>query len=258
MTRTRAAGAALAAIALLSACGSSGGSGGSGGVEADKSAQQILADAVNAMKSATSLHISARGTGGTTPETVTIELDVAAGGSAHGSLSTGGTTANVAMVNGKVYLQGRDFWSKVGGAQVAAAIGDHWAILPAGADSSGFNSFGDISTLADCFNLDHGTISKGGTATFEGRAAVVLLDKGDKPGTAPGKLYVAASGTPYPLGIQITGATRAGTPPGGEKCSGGSVSANDRATLTLSDYGKAVIVTPPPGALDLQSLAGGG
>lgn len=257
MTRTRAAGVALAAIALLSACGSS--SGGGGGGEADKTAAQILADAVSALRSAKSVHITAKSTDTTSPNAVDLDLDLAAGGSASGTVGTQGVTASVVVTGGKFYVRGRDFWAKVAGAEAATVIGDRWAILPASADTSAFTSFVNVNTLADCLNLDHGTLSKGGTATFDGQAAVVLVDKGDQPGTAPGKLYVAASGATYPLSLQVTGAAKAGTSPAGDKCNGGaSGSSKDTGTVTFSDYGKVVTVTPPPDALDLQSLAGGG
>lgn len=252
MTRTRMGGALAAAALLLAACG--------GGGEADKSPDQILGDAANALQSARSVHIDADSTGGSNG-TFHITVDIVSGGGARGSVNSSGVAAQFVVTGGKFYIQGRDFFAKFAGPQAATLIGDRWVLLPSNAGVSDFESFTDTTTLATCLRADHGSLSSGGTATVAGQGAVVIVDKGDKPGTAPGKLYVATSGTPYPLELQITGATQSGTPPGGSKCAGtsgsatGGSSSGGKATLLLA-YGASVSVTPPPNPLDLSSLAG--
>jgi len=264
MTRTRAAGAALAAIALLSACGSSGGGG-----EADKSAAQVLADAENALRTAKSFHIAVKSSG-TGSDALGIDIDLVAGGTARGTVTTEGVTASIVVIGGKFYLQGKSFWSHFAGEQAAAVIGDRWAILPSSADTAQFESYINADTFATCLDLDHGTLEKGGTETYNGKQAVVVVDKGDKPGTSPGKLFVSAAAPHYPLGLLVTGQSRPGTPPGGDKCNGGGSSSgsgdtsssssfvNGLGSFSLTDYNKVTAVTPPPNPLDLQAAAGGG
>ena len=256
MTRTRLGGGLLALGLLVSACG--GGSGGGGGGEADKTASQILADAVAALKSVSSFHISGRATA-TGSNAVSIDADVAADGSSQGKISMGGATASFVVLSGKFYVQGRDFWNSVAGPQAAAVVGDKWVILPSGSDTKNFEQFVNASTIANCLSVDHGTLSKGGTTTVAGHAAVVIVDKGDKPGTAPGKLYVATDSPTYPLRFEITGNASAGTPPGGDQCGSSSSSSDNRGTVTLSSFNASgVSVTAPPNPIDLQSLLSGG
>jgi hypothetical protein len=254
MTRTRSATAALAIGLLLAACG------GGGNGEADKTASQILADAVAALKSAKSFHISAK-SAATGTDALSLDLDLLTGGSARGKVTSGGATANVVVLGGKFYIQGRDFWNKFAGPQAATVIGDRWAILPSNADTSGFVSFVNTDTLATCLGISHGTITKGGTTTVAGQGAVILVDKGDKPGTAPGKLYVATSGPAYPLKLETTGTASAGTAPGGAECNGSSSgsnggSGNGPGSFTLTNFGTVGAITPPPSPLDLSSLGG--
>ena len=244
------AGSVLAIGLVLTACGGGGGNG-----EADKSANQILADAVSALRSAKSFHMEATSTGGSPFE---LTLDVVSGGAARGKLTSSGASADLVATGGKVYLRGQNFFAKSAGPQAAAVIGDRWVIVPSSADISGFQELLDTSRLAYCLQNDHGTISKGGTGSVGGQAAVILVDKGDKPGTSPGKLFVAAGGTPYPLELAVSGNATPGTPPGGSQCgaSGNSGTSGGTGTFFLSRFDESITVTPPPNPLDLSTLGG--
>jgi hypothetical protein len=258
MTRARVACTLLAAGLLISACGSSGGSGGGG--EADKTADQILADAVAAMKTVKSVHVVARETSSAASSglgNLILDIDVASADSAAGSITGTGVAAKFVFSAGKFYLQGKDFFAKLAGPQAAAVIGDRWVIVPSSAGLSGFEQFVNPGTLADCLSVDHGTLSKDGTTTVDGTAAVVLTDKGDKAGTQPGKLYVATEGTAYPLKLEVTGKATPGTPPGGAKCGGGSSDTGSTGVVTFTQFNGTFTVTVPSNAVDLQSLMGG-
>jgi len=269
MARTRVAGGLLAAGLLVSACGSGGsGSGGGGSGEAGKSPAQILSDAAAALRAARSLHLDVENfalPGGS--GTARFGVDLARSGAASATLQTEGVTAHFLYVGGKFYAQGKGFWQKFAGAQAANLIGERWVVVPNNAGLADFEQFLNVSTLARCFQLDHGTLSKGGTATVNGQAAVVLVDSGDKPGTTPGKFYVAATGTAYPLQVRTSGATQPGTPPGGTACGGGSASgsptpgtaaSSGSTTIVLSRFNQPVSIKAPSDALDLQSLISGG
>jgi hypothetical protein len=244
MTRTRVVGGLLALGLVLGACGSGGG-------EADKTPQQILDDAVAAMKSAKTFHISGTMTDST--GTTTVALDVGTG-SAEGTFSQQGLTAKIVVTGGKFYLQGKELFSKFAGPQAGALIGDRWVIIPTSV-LSGVDAFTDVQKFASCLASDHGTLSKGGTGSVDGQAAVILVDKGDKPGTQAGKLYVAASGTAYVLRLEDTGKATAGGSSSSSQC-GGSADSASTGTLTLSRFNQTVSVTPPPDALDLSKLGG--
>jgi hypothetical protein len=258
MTRARVACGLLAAGLLISACGSGGGGGG----EAGKSADQVLADAVAAMKSLHSLHIDAHETASASSASqfsnLGFSVDVAAADSAQGTVTANGVTAAFVFSGGKLYFKGRAFFAKLASAALAQVIGDRWVIVPSSSGIQDIEQLVNPGTLGDCLNLDHGTLSKGGTATVDGQATVVLIDRGEKPGTQPAKLYVAADGTAYLLRRDLTGKATPGNPPGGPRCGSSNSDNPDTGVMTFSQFNASFTVGVPKDAVDLQSLMGGG
>jgi hypothetical protein len=243
MTPRRTLACALAATLLLAACG--------GGDEASKPADQVMQDTATALKAAKSFHLAVVvDTGTQGGGKLDISADVVAPNTVSGTITEAGVTGRFVFAGGKVYLQGRDFLSALAGQQAATQIGDKWVVAPASAAGSGVGQIADMQKFADCLVQNHGTLSKS-TGKLGGQDAVILTDKADKAGTQPGKLYVAASGTPYPLELQITGPTTPGTPASSACASTGSSTGN----LTFSDYGKSYSIAAPTGAVD---LSGGG
>lgn len=253
MTRTRiGATAALAVGLLLTACGG-GGSGGGDNGEAAKSADQIVKDATAALKAARSFHITvnadASTLGGSSGSSgfsgpVTVDLDVAEPNSATGTLKMAGVVAHIVYTGGKFYLQGKELWSKFGGAQAGELIGDRWVLVPASA--SGFSSLTDINQITDCLLPATGN-TKNGTSVVGGQTTVVVENKASAE-----TLYVASQGAAYPLKVVSKG--------GGSSSSSSSSSgcgSNDTAgNATFSNFGTTVTVTPPPNALDISKLGG--
>jgi hypothetical protein len=238
---------------LLAACG-----GGSSG-EADKTPDQILSDAVAALKSTKTLHLVANENSSSTPDPnggssgpVKIVADIQTPNAVSGSITEAGATGHFVVTNGKFYLQGRDLIAKLGGQAAVDVVGDKWVLVPASASSSGVADLADMNKLATCLQQQHGTLSKGGSATVNGQDTVIVVDKGDKPGTQPGKLYVATSGTAYPLKFEQTGSVT----PGGDTSGPCASTSNSTGSATFSDFNKSVTVTPPPNPLDLSSLGG--
>ena len=90
---------------------------------------------------------------------------------------------------------------------------------------------------------------------MNGQPAVVIVDKGDKPGTSPGKLFVAATGRPFPLRVLATGKAR----PGGKKTRCSDSSGKDSGAagdeLTFSRFNEELKLTAPPNPLDLRKAA---
>jgi hypothetical protein len=83
----------------------------------------------------------------------------------------------------------------------------------------------------------------------------VILDKGDRPGTSPGRLYIAATGEPLPLRTIATGPER----PGGKKDPRCDSDTPTRAgdEVLFSRYDEPLDITAPPDALDLGKVGGG-
>jgi hypothetical protein len=224
---------------LLTACGGNG--------EADKPATQVLSDASQALKSATSFHLAVLAEGGGQSGRVEIGADVVSPSTVSGTIKQGGVTGHFVFAGGRVYLQGRQFLTALAGAQTAETIGDRWVIAPSSAATSGIGQIADMQKFATCLVENHGTLSKS-SGSVNGQDAVVLTDKADRPGTQPGKLYVAASGTAYPLKLEITGPTTPGTPTNSACSSTGS----STGSLTFSDYGKSFSIAAPSGAVDMS------
>jgi hypothetical protein len=263
MTGKRSVTSALALCAGLAACGSSGGSSG-GGDEASKSPVQVVADAAAALKGAKSYHLSVHvvPSDGSTP--LTLDVDVVAPSSASGTVTQNGVTAHFVYTGGKLFAQGKAFLASLS-SQVADLVGDKWAQLPA-ASASSFSDITNPGKLAACLVQSHGTLSSGGTATVNGQNAVVVVDAGDKPGTEPGKLYVAASGTAYPLKLEATAkagsssSSSTSTDTNPTPSSSGSVdcssSSGSGGVATFTSFNSTASITPPPDAVDLSSLGG--
>ena len=240
---TRCAAALTAAATLLAACGS----GGNG--EADKSAGAILSDVSAAVRGAHSYRLIF--TGKDSSGDVNFEIDVAGKNNAKGSLTSQGATAEFVYSGSKFYLRGRQFFDKVAGAAVGQRIGDHWVSLPsASAGVTQLQEFTDPGKLADCIGSEHGTLSKSGTSSVNGKDAVVVVDAGDKPGTSPSKLYVATSGSPYPLKLEQTGPAK----PGGSTTACGGNSTTTQGTGVFDEYNSSISVTTPKDAIDISTL----
>lgn len=258
---------------LLGACNLPGQSTGiSIGGEESKSVDQVLADAQKDMPPFKTIHVTFNTT---TKDLGAITFDVSAAdaGNVTGTGSAGDAKFDIVVVDGKTYIKGQAFWAKVfanGSVPdpsvqqlVQTKIGDHWVI--------GLDTLGDNATrnnlspavLADCL-AQHGTVSKGGTQTINGKKAVEIKDKGDSPGGRAGSRFIAVDSPHVLLRTTATGPTAAGTSQTNGKCKGsatpaptpssGASSDEGAVTIDYSDYGKAVSVTKPTDTVDLTSL----
>jgi hypothetical protein len=222
--------------------------------EAARSAAQILADAEAALGTASSFHIHFTGTSATDGATA-LDLVISKSG-VQGSITSQGTTAQVIVVGGQSYLQGRDFFAKSAGPDAAAVIGDRWVKAPAG-QGLGLDGFTDPKTVATCLLSSHGTLVKGATSTFQGHATIDVLDKGDVPGDSPGTVEIATSGPAYPLHFVQTGVATPGHMQEPAVCGSSSGSSSSGAMTsmqaTISDFNAVVTITPPPDPFQIPS-----
>ncbi|MGH2977924.1 MAG: hypothetical protein ACRDKC_06085 [Gaiellaceae bacterium] len=216
---------------LLAGCGSSGKTAQSNG-EASKPATRVLADANAAATNARSAHVSGSIRSGGTP--ITLDLSTARGKGAKGSMSTNGLTFDIVRVGDTLYVRGSDaFYKRFAGAAVAQLLHDKW--LKGSATHGRLETLAPLTSLGALFagiSAHHGKLVNGGKTTYKGRQVVAVRDKSDNS-----KLYVAATGKPYPVAIV-----------GGKKSQSG--------TITFDDWNKPVSLSAPSDALDISKFGG--
>lgn len=234
--RTVAAGA-LAVLVLATGCGASGGSGGSsastpaGNGVASKSAQEILAAATTAAKAQSSVHIAGVDTTGT--DKTELDLSLAKGVGATGTITMGGNKIQLITTTDSVYMKAdKAFWTQFGSAAAAAVIGDRW--VKASSTNASFKdlaSLGDFASSLDQYLKPTSTITKGEEKTVDGVPAIGLTD-------GEGTLWVATSGDPLPVRIEPKATGNGG--------------------MAFTAWGAPVTITPPAAkdTLDLSAISG--
>jgi hypothetical protein len=235
---------AFAALAALAGCGGDDSS--DSNDVASKSANQIVADSAAALSKVKSFH--AEGTQGSTKVVADIELPE----KLRIQIREKDSSASIIAVEGSVYVKANEaYWNDQGVGNAAPKLAGKWLKSPTtAAEFRDLTKGLDLETLSRCLSKDHGTLAKGGEETVDGKKAVVVLDKGDQPGTAPAKLYVAASGEPLPLRTLATGNER----PGGKKdpsCNPDGSRAEKGDEKTFSRYNEPLDITAPAGAIDI-------
>jgi hypothetical protein len=220
---------AAAVVALLAACGSSGPK--SNG-EASKSPAQVLADARQAAATATAVHVLGQLVSSGQP----IKLDMTTSGKdGKGTMSESGLSFDFVRVGDKVYIRGSDaFWKRFGGMAAAQLLHGRW--LVASATKGPLASITTLMSVGRLFQQaasGHGKLTNDGETTYRGQKVVAIRDT-RKGGT----LYVAATGTPYPVAIVRSGVGKNGA-------------------VVFDDWNTSVVVKAPKGAVDLSKLSGG-
>jgi hypothetical protein len=219
---------AVLAVGLLAGCG--GGS--SSNDLAGKSPEQILAAAKTAASGAASVHV--RGSIINESKPISLDMELVAGKGAKGHIALEGLGIDVISVEHAFYLKGSEaFYRHIAGPAAAQLLQGKW--LKAPTNSGEFASFSQLTNLDDLINstlANHGTITNTGTTTIAGQKAVALTDA-SKGGT----LYVAATGTPYPLQISKTG--------------------SDPGRITFDRWNQPVTLTPPANAINITQLQNG-
>jgi hypothetical protein len=264
----------IAALALLlGACNLPGQPSGVGiGGEEGKPVDAVIADAQKDMAGFKTVHVkfatTARDTGA-----IAFDISSDEAGNVSGSGMAGDATFDLVVFEGKTYIKGQAFWLRVltngSGpdasvqAVVQSKVGDHWVVgLDSVGDSTGRGNL-NPAVLADCLRV-HGTLSKGGTQTIDGRKAVEVRDQGDSPGGRAGSRFIAVDSPHVLLRATHSGTASAGTSPANGRCKAGATPAptpsgspggtESSVTTDYSDYGKSVTVTRPSDTVDLGSL----
>jgi hypothetical protein len=192
----------LVPAVLVAGCG-----GGSSSSEQSKPAERIATDAQKAARSAGAVHVS-----GSIVERgarLSLDLHLVRNTGAVGRMGLKGGTIKLVRVGSKVYMNGNTaFWAAYGGPAAAQLYANRWLTIPtSSAQIAPFVALTDIDKLFGGAVGSHGKIEKDGTITYRGHKVIVLKEAGGAGGT----LYVAASGTPYPLALLGPGAGAQGT-----------------------------------------------
>jgi hypothetical protein len=217
--------------ALLAGCGNSG-KAAKPNDEASKPAVRVLADAKAAATSASSAHVSGSLKSGGTPITLDLSTDRSEG--AKGSMSTNGLSFDLVRIGDTLYVRGSDaFYKHFAGATVAQLLHDKW--LKGSATHGRLTSLAPLTSLAGLFAVissQHGKLANDGATTYNGTKVVAIRDTSDNS-----KLYVAATGKPYPVAIV-----------GGKKGQSGAI--------TFGDWNKSVSLSAPSDAVDISRFGG--
>ncbi len=224
--------AVVLATALLAGCGGHGKSAESNG-EVSKPAGRVLADANRAATKASSVRVSGHIVSGGTP--IALDLAMARGKGAKGSMSTGGLQFDLVRIGDTAYIRGSDaFYKHFAGAAVAQLLHGKW--LKASTAHGRFRSLAPLTSAGALFaqiSSGHGKLVNDGKTSYKGRQVVAIRDSSDGS-----KLYVAATGKPYPVAIV-----------GGKKGQSGAI--------MFGDWNEPVSLTAPKDAIDISQLGEG-
>jgi hypothetical protein len=218
----------LAAVLLplgLGACGSSS----SGNGLASKSPTQIVEAAKVAAAGAVSAHVV--GSIVSEGKPISIDMELVAGKGGRGKIALEGLDVELIDVGRAVYINGSDaFYEHLAGPAAARVLHGKWLKAPTDAgDFASFASLTSLDKLVDSTLAAHGKLTPAGKSTVEGQPVVGVTD-GSKEGT----LYVASSGTPYPLEI-VKGGT-------------------DGGKVTFNRWNKPVTLTAPADWININQL----
>lgn len=208
----------------VAACGSASDNG-----VASKPPNAILASARQAINGARSVHVSGTVSSNGTP--INLDLHLVTGKGGEGQMATSGLSFQLVSLDNSVYIKGTPaFWRHFGGAAAATLFAGKWLKAPASGD---FASFAALTNLPQLFSSalgTHGSLTKGKSTTAHGRSVVPLKDAAQG-----GTLYVATTGTPYPIEIAKPGAA------GGR--------------INFDQFNQSVPLTAPTDAIDITQLA---
>jgi hypothetical protein len=217
-------------IALIAVAGLAGGCGGGekDNGEADKTAEQVVADAKSAAIAAKSVHVAGAIVAAGTPLSLDLELVKGRGGT--GSMAQSNLRFEIVRVGDRAYIKG-------GKAFLRAFAGPTGAKLLRGKWLEGSATSGDLAALEPLTDIakltrgaldSHGTLRNRGRTEYRGQKVVAIKDV-----TRGGTLYVAATGTPYPVAI---------------------VGGTQRGEIRFDKWNDSATVEAPEGAVDLQSI----
>jgi hypothetical protein len=243
-------GLAVLIAALLAGCG-----GDDGGATDDGGARALLERAQETMRKVESLHFA--GDNVTPDGREVITGDLSADGRTRFTVTKDGGRAEAVIIAEKGYLRGdRAYWEQIGakGRSITLLAG-RWVEAPKGSGLEDLGALASPENLAYCLGVDLGTLTSKGTAELDGAPVDVIAVAGDKPGSAPGELSIAAKGPPYVLRALQTGPYREGGGRRDPRCDADNEPDDStHSDIRLSRFDEPLKITRPANALDLEEL----
>jgi hypothetical protein len=220
----------LAALGLAPLSGCGGGSSSNG--LAAKSPDEVVAAAKSAAAHAASVHIAGSIISESKP--ISLDMELLSGKGAKGHIAVEGLGIDVVAVERAFYLNGSAaFYRHIAGPAAAQLLQGKWLKAPTtSGEFASLAALTNMTKLLDSTLASHGSLQRGATTTISGRKAVAVTDT-SKGGT----LYVAATGTPYPLEIAKSGSA------GGH--------------IVFDRWNKPVSLTVPSNAINITQLQNG-
>jgi hypothetical protein len=182
-----------ASSVALGGCGSSGSR-----HLATEPASQVVKAAVKALDGSSSFHIV--GTGSSGGKVLSVSLQLYRNSDVAGTIDEAGTSVRIVVVGNYTYLLAPEaFWQNGGVAPaIARQLDGRYAKLPEAATGT-IDEFSYAKLAQQLTDLGNGTMSNAGIVMLDG-TGVVKIDFGS--GTTAGQLFVAASGTSYPVELE--------------------------------------------------------
>ena len=152
---------------------------------ASKSPEQIVEQSASVLEDARSFHLE--GTVRVDGKRTAVKADYEQPRKLRMSFGQGAVDASIITTGSKLYIKANEaFWKQQQVGKAASSLAGRWFRSPAsGKEISDLTNDVDPKVLGACLRSDHGSLEHGGTATVDGQKTVVIIDKGDKPGTAP-------------------------------------------------------------------------
>ncbi|MGZ4365004.1 MAG: hypothetical protein ACXVFD_05360 [Gaiellaceae bacterium] len=217
--------AVLIVVAVLAGCGSGAKSNG----EATKTPAQVIQDMLTATRDAKAVHFSGKVVTESGP--ITVDIRIVRGRGGKGSMAESGLSFELIRLGDKMYIRGSDaFYKKFAGQAGAQLFHGKWLqFRTSDADMASITPFTEIDTFFGGNTSQHGKLRNDGETSFHGQKAVAIKDT-----TQGGTLYVAATGTPYPVGIASSGA--------------------ESGAILFDDWNASAAISAPKNAVDISKL----
>ncbi len=224
---------ALVVITLAVALGGCGGAARPSNGAAAQTPARIVALATAAAYGAASVHVAGSIVGEGQPISLNMELEAQKGGM--GRVTLGDLTVELVNVDRAMYIKApAAFYASFAGPAAARRLAGRWL---RGSNEVGplapLRSLTSLRTLLGSTLAAHGVLTRGAITTVGGQQAVGVSDA-----IAGGTLYVATTGTPYPLEIVKPG------PAGGK--------------LVFNRWNQPVSIAVPPDPTDIHQLQSAG
>lgn len=168
---------------------------------ASRTPDQWMAASLAAAKAASTVRIS--GVMSLAGQRLSLDLRLVAHKGATGRITVGKQRIDIIQLGRFAYFRaGASYWRHYGGNLAADLFAGRW--VKVSTSFPGFSSFSAFTNMSSFFSGmlgSHGALSLGGTRTIAGTPATGIVDSSQGGGT----LWIASTGTPYPLRVTQTG-----------------------------------------------------